>query len=339
MRAAAFTDLVGPSGVETVELPDPEPGPGEAVVEMRACSLNHHDLWILRGGSVMVDPSDLPFVSGLDLAGVVDEVGPDVTGVEPGDRVLLCPNETCGTCRYCREGPENLCANYSLYHGGFAERAAVEADRLVALPDGVDFETAAALPTAYMTAYRMLARADVEPGDTVFVPGAAGGVGVAAVQLAAVLGAESIATSSKAAKCDRLAGLGADHVVEAGDIEAVREAVESAGLVPDAAVNHLGGEWSALSLDLLARGGRMVVCGRTAGDVSEFDVAQLFRQHQHVRGSTMGTQTDLERVVDLVDRGAFDPPVGGTYPLDDADEAFAAMQERTAFGKLLLTRQ
>jgi NADPH2:quinone reductase len=336
MRVAAFTDLTGPGGVEILERPTPEPGPGEALVDVEACAINRHDLWILTGDSAMVDPDDLPFVTGLDVAGVVSAVGEDVTGVEPGERVVLCPNETCGICRFCRDGPENRCASFSLYHGGLADAARVDASRLVSLPDSVATTTAAALPTAYVTAYHMLRRADVSAGELLFVPGATGGVGVATVQLADVLGARTIGTSASASKLTRVAELGCDHTVRGTDPKGLRERVAAIG-TPDAVVNHLGGPYTELGLDLLRRGGRMVVCGRTAGDRSEIDVPDLFLGHKHVVGSTMGTQTDLERLVSLVAAGDLSPEIDATYPLDATADAFAAMRAREAVGKLVIT--
>jgi len=178
--------------------------------------------------------------------------------------VVLCPNETCGTCEFCREAPENLCENFSLYHGGLAERALVDADRLVVLPDEVKTTTAAALPTAYMTAWHMLRRADVTAGDRALVLGATGGVGVACVQLLDVLGAASIGTSTSEAKLRRLSDLGCDVPVEVDSPDALRGAVGEV----DAVLNHLGGEYTRAALDALCRGGRMVICGRTAGDRS-----------------------------------------------------------------------
>jgi len=334
MRAAAFTELVGPDGVEIVERDDPAPGEGEAVVNVRACSINHHDLWILEGDSAMVSEDVLPFVSGLDVAGVVHEAGPD-TDVEAGDRVVLCPNETCGTCRYCREGPENLCESFSLYHGGLAELATVEAARLVDLPDGVSFVDAAALPTAYLTAWHMMRKAEVGAGDLVFVPGATGGVGVACVQLADIVGAKTVGTSTSAAKLDRLAELGCDHPVGTADPEEMVEAVRSVGEV-DAVLNHLAGEYVEVGLEVIRRGGKQVVCGRTAGRKSEFGAAPFFLGHQEIIGSTMGTQPELETLVSLVADGELDPVVGGTYPLEGTDEAFREMAERTVFGKLVV---
>ncbi|WP_226007222.1 alcohol dehydrogenase catalytic domain-containing protein [Natrinema salinisoli] len=335
MRAAAFTDLIGPEGVSLIDRPDPKPGPGEAVVDVDACGINRHDLFILEGDSAMVDADDLPFVTGLDVAGVVGEVGADVRGIEPGDRVVLCPNQTCGTCRFCREGPENTCERFSLYHGGLAESARVRADRLIPLPDGVDTTTAAAIPTAYMTAFHMLRRAEVGPGDLVFVPGATGGVGVATVQLAAVFGAETIGTSSSATKLERVRELGLDHGIESTAIDEIRTGVEAIG-TPDAVINHLGGEFTELGQSVLRRGGTMAICGRTAGNESTIDISNLFLGHKRVVGSTMGTQDDLRRLVDLVGDGEVAPEIDRTYALEDTGDAFAAMQDRESVGKIVV---
>jgi NADPH:quinone reductase-like Zn-dependent oxidoreductase len=334
MRAAAFTALTGPDGVELIEQDDPQPGDGEAVVDVRACSVNRHDLWILEGDSAMVSEGALPFVSGLDVAGVVSETGPGA-GVSEGDRVLLCPNQTCGTCEYCREGPENLCQSFMLFHGGFAEQARVEGSRLIELPEGVDFATAAALPTSYLTAWHMLRKADASAGDLLFVPGAAGGVGVALVQLADVIGARTIGTSSSAEKLDRLRALGCDHTVQSADPDEVASGVRDVGMV-DATLNHLAGEFTEVGLKVMKRGGTMVVCGRTAGPTCEFKAAPFFLKHQEVVGSTMGTQPELETLVDLVSEGQLDPVVSETYSLAETGQAFADMQDREAFGKLVV---
>ena len=336
MRAAAFTELTGPDGVTIVEQPTPEPDSGEAVVDVEACAINRHDLWILEGDSAMVDADDLPFISGLDVAGKVRAVGDDVIGVEPGDTVVLCPNETCGICRFCRDGPENLCEFFSLYHGGLAEAARVRADRLIVLPESVDTTTAAALPTAYMTAYHMLRRANVGPNDLVFVPGATGGVGVASVQLAGVFGAKTIGTSSSAAKLEQIDALGLDHAIQATDPDELRTAVQDIG-TPDAVLNHLGGRYTELGLDVLRRGGHMIVCGRTAGSRSEIDIPDLFLGHKRIIGSTMGTQADLQTLIELVAAGDLTPEIDETYPLDETGNAFAAMQNRESVGKLVVT--
>lgn len=334
MRAAAFTELTAPDGVEVIERDDPAPGDGEAVVEVRACSVNRHDLWILQGDSPLVNESTLPFVSGLDVAGVVVETG-DGAPVSVGDRVLLCPNQTCGECEYCREGPENLCQSFMLYHGGLAEQACVDGSRLIELPDGVGFTEAACLPTAYLTAWHMLRKADVSAGDLVFVPGATGGVGVATVQLCDVIGARTVGTSTSAEKLSRLSELGCDHTVESGDVDEIKSEVLSVGRA-DATINHLAGEFTQLGLKVTKRGGTQAICGRTAGATSEFFAPKFFLQQQEIVGSTMGTQPELGSLVRLVADGALKPAVGARYTLEETRDAFADMDERDAFGKLIV---
>jgi len=181
----------------------------------------------------------------------------------------------------------------------------------------------------------MLEAAEVGPGDLVFVPGATGGVGVATVQLASVLGARTIGTSTSRAKLDRLEELGADHTIESGDPDEIRESVLEIGRV-DATINHLGGPFSEVGLNVLRRGGRMVICGQTAGPTSTLTLDDLFLNQKRVIGSTMGTQGDLERLVDLVEGGRLDPVVHERYPLVETDRAFADMADRSAVGKLVV---
>lgn len=335
MKVAAFTGFDGPEDVTVQEMNDPELASGEAAIDIQACAINRHDLWILEGDSAMVDSDALPFVSGLDVAGIVDDVGDDVNSVSTGDRVVLCPNQTCESCRFCREGPENLCEQFSLFHGGLAEKATVDADRLITLPKSVEMTVGAAVPTAYMTALHMLRRADVGPGDLVLVPGAAGGVGVGAIQLINAMGARSIGTSRARQKLDRLSEIGADHTIEASDPETIGNAVAEIG-EPDAVLNHLGGEYTEMGLDVLRRGGRMVTCGRTAGSRSEIDIPQLFLDHKRVIGSTMGTQSDLDTLVQLLADDAFEPMIDREYDLSETSQAFADMQDRDVVGKLIV---
>jgi NADPH:quinone reductase-like Zn-dependent oxidoreductase len=336
MRAAVFTAFEGPDAIEIQEQRAPTAGPGEAVVRVDACGLNRHDLWILEEG-LGIGVGDPPFVSGVDLAGVVESVG-EGADVRPGARVVLCPNETCGHCRYCREGPENMCEAFSLYHGGLAEYATVPADRLVELPEGLGTREAAVLPVGHMTAWRMLQNADVGPGDLVFVPGATGSVGVATVQLAAAAGARTVVSSSSAEKLAGLEALGADHTVEGRDPETLREAVEAVGEV-DVAVNYLAGEYSQLCLSTLRRGGTMVTCGATAGTDSTVDIRSMYLDHLRVVASSMGTQGDLETAVELAAAGEFDPVVGDAFPLAATADAFRTVRESDVLGKVLVHPQ
>jgi len=337
MRAAIYPDSDDPADLAVESVPDPDPDPGQAVVRVEACSVNHRDLWKLEGTRETHDR----FVGGADVAGVVERVEPNperTPPVEPGDRVLLCPLSTCGTCRYCREGPENFCAEYDSYDGGFAERAVVEADRLLLVPDGVDFVAASTLPVAYMTAWRMLERAGVTAGDRVFVPGATGGVGIATIQLAGLRGAETVGTSTSPRKLDRLRKLGCDHTLETGDPDELVDRVGNIGPV-DATINHLGGEFGPAGMEVLRRGGTQVVCGRTAGDTTEVDLWDTYWNHKALLGSTLGTQPDLRRVLAFLADDTIDAVVADTYPLAETGEAFLDMTHRDLFGKAVITPQ
>ena len=337
MRAAVYPASRDPADVRVETVPDPEPAPGEALVRVEACSVNHRDLWKLEG----TRDRGADFVGGADVAGVVEELGPTPEGsvtVDPGDRVLLCPLLTCRSCRFCREGPENFCAEYDSYDGGFAERCVVRADRLLSVPDHVGFVEASTLPVAYMTAWRMLDRADVTAGDLVFVPGATGGVGVAAIQLAALRGAETIGTSTSAEKLSRLESLGCDHTVRTADPEEMTERVREIGPV-DATLNHLGGPYGRVGMEVLRRAGTQVVCGRTAGGTSELDLWNTYWNHKTLRGSTLGTQNDLDRVLEFLSSGQLDAIVDDTYPLAETATAFRAMDDREIFGKAVVTPQ
>lgn len=337
MRVAAYTDNGMPPSVEIKERPTPEPDAGEAVVRVEAAALNHRDLWKLEDDD-RLPASELPFVPGGDLAGTVAETGPDVSGLSPGDRVVLCPIETCGNCQFCRNGPENMCENYGSYDGAFTEQALVEADRLVQLPESIGFVEAAALPIAYMTAYRMLKRGETAPGDLVFVPGATGGVGVAAIQLAALFGAETIGTSRSEDKLRTVESLGLDHAIHTEDPETMRESVAAIGDV-DVSINHLGGPFTRVGLDVLRTDGAMILCGRTAGRFPEFDAQDLYFGHKRLFGSTLGTQPDLEELVSFVESGRLEPVVGTEYPLSRTEQMLEDMQARDMVGKLVVRPQ
>ena len=337
MRAAVFTELGGPSNVEVQELEDPEPTGDEVVLDVEASSINHHDYWYLKGES-RIGEEDLPFLSGVDVAGTVRELGEGVSSVEVGDRVVLNPMETCGKCEYCRDGPENLCVEYGLFHGGFAEQAAVPADRLIPVPDSVSMRKAAALPVAYMTAWHMIRRAEIDPIDNVLIPGATGGVDVAATHLLDTLGATVVGTSSSAEKLEQLEEEGADHGVQVTSAEDLPDATAEYGRF-QAVLNHLAGEFTEVSLKVMETDGRMVICGATAGPRSEFDAWDLFLRHKRIIGSTMGTQRDLRRVVELAGNGAFSPVIDEVYPLSETDQAFADMRDREQFGKIIIAPQ
>lgn len=336
MRAAVIEEFGDPSGINIREYPRPEPASGEVEVRIEACSLNHRDLKRLQGHGVTSE--DLPLIMGSDISGTVESVGPDVSDVQSGASVVLCPNITCGECDLCADGPENRCRNFSIYTGGFADRCVVSENRLIALPDNVDTKTAAALPIAFMTAWHMLQQANIAPDDVVFVAGATGGVGLAAVQLAEMVGATTIGTSTSVEKLDCARRFGLSHGIPSGDPNEIKEEVD---MFPDidVVINHLSGEYTALGLEILDRGGIMITCGQTAGTFSEIDMNDLYWDHKRLIGSTMGTQTDLERILKFVADGRIRPAIGAEYPLEQTADAFARLEDRSAFGKQIICPQ
>jgi NADPH2:quinone reductase len=335
MKVASFEGFSGPSDVTIQEVPDPEPAPNEVVLGIEAASVNRHDLRILEGGSNWVTESDLPYVSGADIVGIVRQIGSEVDRVDVGERVLHCPNRTCNSCQYCFDGPENRCEAFSLFHGGFAESAAVPAKRLLRLPENISSEAAAALPIAYMTAWHMLRRAEPSPDDLVFIPGATGDVGIAAIQLVDAIGGRSIGTTTSPQKADKLRDIGTTHVIKAETPEGMQEKVSKIG-EPDVTVNHLGGEYVNVGLKALRQGGRMAICGRTTGDWSEIHTKHLYRTHKQILGSAAGTQPDLQKIVGLVSNGEVSPIIGQTYELEDTANAFQDMKDDNVFGSQII---
>jgi len=334
MQTIAFTALGGTNGIELREAEPPNVDDDEVLIDVSASALNRHDLAVLNGNSWVSDRY-LPFVSGLDVAGIVSTVGDDVTEFERGDRVMAAPSRSCGACEYCRQGPETLCERFHLSHGGFAEQIAVPANRLIQIPDSISFMEAASLPTSGMTAWQMIRRADVEAGDAVLVPGATGGVGVAAVQVLEAKGVDAVATSRSAEKLERLADLGATETRVIKSADGLDDSLADLA-TPASALVHLGGDWVTESLGVVGRGGTVVVCGQTAGGPPTVDLAGMYVGHKRLVGSSMGTQTDLERVVKLTGDGRVEPVVAREYGFEEAREAFEALADANVVGKIVL---
>ena len=340
MQAVQYTGHGGTEVIEYGDYPDPEPGRDEVLVDVKAGALNFVDVWGRRGLPGL--EVDLPHVPGSDGAGVVEAVGADVTRFAPGDRVALSAGRWCGECEFCRAGEESACVEFTIIgehsQGVHAELAAVPADNLVAVPDGVDWEVAAAAPLVFQTAWRMLVtRAEVRPGETVLVLGASGGVGHAAVQIAAHAGAEVIATASSEAKLEHALDCGADHAVdyEAEDfVAAVEDLTDGRGV--DVVVDHVGkATWSG-SLASLAKRGRLVTCGATTGAAPETDVRRLFWNQLTVLGSTMATPGEVDDVLALVWDGTFEPRRRAVLPMSETARAHELLEDREGFGKVVV---
>lgn len=316
VTATRFSNDDPLSGLTLGEHPDPEPPAGWEVVTVRAASLNHHDLWTLRG--VGITEERLPVVLGCDAAGVAAD----------GREVLL--HSVIAT----PEGDETIAPDFSIlserHDGTFADRVAVPARNLLDKPAGLSWEEAACLPTAYLTAYRMLfTKGELKPGMRVLVQGAGGGVATAALLLARAAGLHVTVTSRDPAKLDRALALGAHEGVTAG--ERLRRRV-------DAVLETVGEATWRHSIRSLVSGGVIVVAGATSGMNPPAELSHVFYRQLRVVGSTMGTRGELERLVEFCDATGVRPLIDDAYPMEEARDAFSRMDEGELFGKLVLTR-
>ncbi len=335
MKAVRFHRHGGPEVLQYEEAPDPIPGPGRAIVRVRACALNHLDLWQRRGIERVRIP--LPHISGSDVAGEVV----DADGTPAGTRVMLQPGLSCGRCTMCRSGRDNYCPEYSvigyLSDGGYAELVSAPVENLVPIPDHIDFVAAAAFPLTFLTAWHMLiTRAGLQPGDTVLVLAAGSGVGQAAIQIARVHGARVFATSAPA-KLARAKALGAEEVFDhyGGDFSKdVRRLTAGRGV--DIVVEHVGEATWERSVRALARGGRLVTCGATTGHAAAIDVRHLFARQLSLLGSYMGAKTELVRAAGLFFTGKLTPVVDDVLPLSEVRAAQTRLEAGRQFGKLVL---
>lgn len=340
MKAVPFERFGGPAVLEPRELADPVPGPGEAVVRVRACGVNHLDLDLRAGVSGF--PVRFPHLLGIEAAGEVAACGPGVAGVRAGDRVVVVRAVTCGACAPCLAGADNLCERRQTFGvdrpGAYAEYLLAPAANLLPLPPRLGFEEAAAVQVAFSTAWFMLIeRAGLRAGETVLVTAAGSGVGSAAVQLARHAGARVIATAGAAAKRARLADLGVEAVVDHGrpDWPAAVRALAGPGGV-DVLFEHVGGGLWAGALSVVRRGGRVVTCGAHGGERVALDLIDLFRRQLTLHGSYSAPTRAVREVVRLVAEGAVRPVVHAALPLVDAARAHALLAERAVFGKLVL---
>ena len=325
MRAVAI-DAHG--GLEQVRLrtdwPEPSAGPGQAVVEVKACGLNYLDIFVLHGMPGL--PVEMPRIPGGDISGVVHSVGAGVGREWVGRRVLVDPHIKHG-------GALGEHGN-----GGLCERIAVDADNLIAMPDAVTFEQAASLPIAYGTAYRMMiTRGHLQPGELVLILGASGGVGTGCVQIAKNLEARVIACASSASKLKRLQELGADYVIDYTREDFSKRAWEISGKKGvDVLVNYTGGDTWVPSLRTLARYGRLLTCGATAGFDPKTDIRYIWRREVNIIGANGWTRRDLEELVEAVRSGRIKPIIHAVFPLEESREAMRVLEDREVFGKVLV---
>jgi NADPH:quinone reductase-like Zn-dependent oxidoreductase len=332
MKALLLRQHGGLDQLAVMDHPRPRVIEGHVVIRVRASSFNYHDVFTVRGMPGIKVP--LPVVIGLDMAGEITEVGAGVSGWKAGDRVLVNPvNKKKGLMG-------------EMLDGGMAEYCLVAADQLVAMPSGVTFEEAASLPVAYGTAHRMLVTHDtVKQGERVLILGASGGVGTGCIILAKLLGAEVIACTSSATKVQKLKEFGADEVINVNEVDFSKWAVEKYGKPQrrsyeggvDVVINYTGGDTWHPSLRCLKRGGKLLVCGATAGYDPKEDLRYIWSFELKVIGSNSFYDENLKALMALIAEGKFKPVIDKVLPLEQAAEGLRLIQDREVIGKVVVT--
>jgi len=335
--------LVEDRRLEATDVPSPPPpGPGEATVGIRAVALNHIDVWGWRG--MAFAKRKMPLVIGAEACGVVEQIGPGVSGVLPGQLVSIYGAHTCGLCRPCREGRDNLCEHVGGVHGfhldGFAqERINIPARLLVPAPPGVDEIGAAVAPVTFGTVEHMLFdNARLEPGETILIHAGGSGIGTAAIQLAKRMGCTVITTVGSAEKMEKAAALGADHVINYREDRfegAVRKLTAKKGV--DVVFEHVGADTWAGSMLSLKRGGRLVTCGSTSGVSTQMNLMQLFQQQLRIIGSFGCRMENMANAMQKMARGLVRPVIDTEVGFDGIGQALSRMEGRDVFGKIILT--
>lgn len=341
MKAVIVRAWGGPENLAVAELPDPTPGPGEVLVRVRYCALNHLDLWVRNGIPAFKIP--LPHVLGSDVSGEIAALGPGVTSVKAGQRVAVAPGRSCGACDFCLRGEDSLCPRFGVIGenggpGGYAQYLAVPERYLLPVPDSIPLDAAAALPLAFLTAWRMLMTLGrCGPDQWVLVLGAGSGVGVAAVQIAKLAGARVIAASTSEAKLEKIRALGADAgVLLPKEDLAKRTRALTGGRMADIVFEHVGKATFEAALKSLRHGGKLITCGATTGYDVALDLRYVFSRQYQILGSTMGSLAETRQVARLAAEGRLKPVLDKTFPLESAREAHEYLAAGRQFGKVLL---
>jgi NADPH:quinone reductase-like Zn-dependent oxidoreductase len=341
MKAVVFNEHGGPEVLQHSEVADPQIKANEVLIEVRACALNHLDVWARQGLPGIKIP--LPHILGNDIAGVVRESGELVTWVQAGDEVMLQPGVSCGHCIECLRGQDNLCREYDILgytrDGGYAELVTAPGVNVIPKPSSLSWEEAAALPLVTVTAWHMLVtRGCVQPGEDVLIHAAGSGVGSIGIQVAKLRGARVIATAGSDEKLAKARELGADETInytQADWPKEVRRLTNKRGV--DVVFEHTGAETWPGSIMALKKNGRLVTCGATSGFDAPTDIRQLFYRHLTFLGSFMGSKAELLDAMKFIENGAIQAVVDRVLPLREARQAHELMEDRAQFGKLVLS--
>jgi NADPH:quinone reductase-like Zn-dependent oxidoreductase len=343
MRAVFLTEFGGIEKLKTGDLPKPAPGPGQALIRVRAAALNHLDVWVRRGRPGLTLGG--PHILGSDASGVLESVGPGCEGMDlkPGAEVVVNPGVSCMRCEFCLRGMHSECPHFKIIGfqvpGVYAEFAVVPAVNLFPKPSSLSFEQAAALPLSHVTAWRMLfTRANLQAGETVLIHGIGGGVAVAALQLCNAAGATAIVTSSSDDKLKTAQQLGAAAGINYRKTTDVPAAVKAStnGRGVDVVIDTVGAPTLPISIASVRRGGRIVNCGITGGAEATVNMQQIYWNHITLMGSTMGSMEDMRRLVRTVGEKNIQPIIDQSFPLEQYPAAIARMEAGEQLGKIVI---
>jgi NADPH:quinone reductase-like Zn-dependent oxidoreductase len=339
MKAVRIHQFGGPEVLTYEDVPDPQPRKDQVLVRVRACALNHLDIWVRKG----LPGVKLPHILGSDIAGEIAEIGEYVGGFMPGQRVLLAPMHFCGHCDKCVAGLQNQCREFTVLgnsvDGGNCELIAVPADNVIPIPDTLDFTQAASVPLVFLTAWHMLVgRAGMRVGQAVLVLGAGSGVGIAAIQIAKLFHCQVITTAGDEAKLEKARALGANFGInhyQQRISEEVRKITNKQGV--DIVVEHVGAATWDESMKSLKSNGTLVTCGATTGPEVKIDLRHLFARQLSLFGSYMGTMGELHEVLGHVFARRLKPVVDRVFPLSETRAAHEYLEKSQMFGKVVLT--
>jgi len=338
MKAVRIHQFGGPEVLKYEDIPDPQPRKDQVLIRVKACSLNHLDLWVRKG----LPGVKLPHIPGSDVAGEIVEIGEYVSGFTTGQRVLVAPMHFCGYCVNCLAGKQNQCREFTVLgnavDGGDCELIAVPGANIIPFPDSLDFNLAASVPLVFVTAWHMLVGlAGVRPGQTVLVLGASSGVGIAAIQIAKLFHCRVITTAGDDKKLEKAHALGADHGInhyKQKISEEVRKITNKAGV--DIVVEHVGVATWDESIRSLKTAGTLVTCGATTGAEVKIDLRHLFARQLRLLGSYMGTMAELHEVLSHVFAGRLKPVLDRTFPLGEIRAAHECLENGQIFGKVVV---
>lgn len=340
MKAVVIKEFGSHHVLRIEDLPLPAIKRDEVLIKVFFTSINHLDIWVRSG--LTAYGTKLPHIPGCDISGIVVEKGEEVEELNIGDRVLVDPGIRCFKCEFCLAGRDNICRTFGIIgatiDGGYREYAAFPKRNVIRISENIPLDVASAFPLTYMTSWHMLIdRAGLKPGERILIIGGTSGIGVAALQISRLIGAEVIATAGSDEKLEFLIKQGADHVInhEREDIyERVKELTHREGV--DVVFEHVGPLVFEKCVKSLKKGGRLVTCGATSGQEVRLDLRYIFSRQLSIMGSIMGTRYELLRIIHLVERGLLKPVIDSIYPLMDAGEAHKKMEERRHIGKILL---